>query len=169
MKKLYVTFLVLALTLVMIMPVGVINADSTVEVSGDVVVTTEEWTLDMFVGNYMIGRITRTLTFDGSFKGEAVEELRYHLSCDNGNLEFAGKGVQSFTGTLLGGEVGTYTASVLHQGWESMSPPVEFCDQTIISSAGGLANLNGNLRLDICHSGDGVWEGTYSGQIIQVQ
>jgi hypothetical protein len=169
MKKIYVTFLVLALGLVMIMPVGVVNADSAVDVNGEVVITTEEWALDTFVGNYMIGRITRTLTFDGSLQGEAVEELRYRLSCTDGRLEFIGKGVQNFTGTLQGGEVGTYTARVVHQGWEHMSPPVEWCTQTIISSAGGLSNVNGDLCLNICHSGNGVWEGTYSGQITPVQ
>lgn len=165
MKKLYITFLVLALALVMIMLVGVVNAESTVEVSGEVVVTTEEWTIDMFVGNNMIGRITRTITYDGSIKGEAVEQLRYHIKCTNGNLEFIGIGVQSFSGTIMGGEEGTCTARVVHQGWEHMSPPVECCEQAIISGTDGLDNLSGSLCYDICHSGNGVWEGTYSGQI----
>jgi hypothetical protein len=171
MKKLYTVFLVLALAVVMIMPVGLANADSdsTIKVNGGVVVTTEEWTIEGFSGSCMIGRMKHTLSFDGSLKGEAVEELSYYMRSYNGELTFIGEGIQEFAGTLLDGEEGTYTATVSHKGWEVKSPPKERFEQTIVSSAGGLANLSGTIAFDIQHTGDGVWEGTYSGEVAPKQ
>jgi hypothetical protein len=164
MKRLYIMFLALALAITMIAPVGVVTADSTSEVDGEVAVTAEEWVIQGYTGCCMIGQIKRTVTFDGSFNGEAVEELNYYLRCTNGQLEFVGEGLQSFTGTLMGGEEGTYTARVVNR-WEYASSLVERCEQTIISSTGGLANLDGTIYREIRHDGNGVLEGTYSGQV----
>lgn len=171
MKKLNTTILGLVLAVVMIMPVGLVNADSnsTVKVSGDVIVTTEEWTIEEFSGSCMIGWIKHTLSFDGSLKGEAVEELNYYMKYYNGELTFIGEGIQEFAGTLMDGEEGTYTATVVHKGWKFMSPPTEWFEQTIISGLGGLANLSGTIHCEIQHTGDGVWEGTYSGEVAPKQ
>lgn len=165
MKKLYITILVLALTVVMIMPVGLVNADSTINVSGNVVVATEEWTIEGFSGSCMIGRIKYTISFDGSLKGEAVEELSYYMKYFDGELAFIGEGIQEFAGTLMKGEEGTYTATVVHKGWEVRSPPKERFEQTIISSSGGLANLKGTLIFMIYRQTDGSYSGTYSGEL----
>jgi len=164
MKKLYLAVLAIVLAVAVIVPAGGANAVS-IEVSGKVQVTAEKWTITEVSGSCMVGQIQRSLTFDGGLKGEAAEELTYCLKFNDGELEFIGEGSQTFTGTLAGGEEGTYTASVLHLGWESKSPLTERFEQTIISSAGGLDNLFGTIGFVIQHAGDDTCEGTYSGLI----
>ena len=170
MKKLYTIFLGLMLVSIMIIPAGLVsaNSESPVEVSGEVAVTSETWTIMGYSDAAVIIQIKRSLTYDGSFDGEVVEVLNYYMSWYDG-MKFCCEGTQIFTGTFMGSEEGTYTATVVHQGWEFSSPPTERYCQTIISSTGGLNNLNGEISSEIHSTADGIWEGTYSGEITIAQ
>jgi hypothetical protein len=133
-------------------------------VSGTVVAITQEWTIEGISGTSMIGRMTNTMTLDGSLKGKAVEELSYYLDFSGGVPDFTGQGSQSFRGTLLGGNLGMYD-SVIHQERGDLDSVEEWCEVTLVSATGGMPALSGTLRFQLTHTGANVWKGTYSGEV----
>jgi hypothetical protein len=165
MKKLYITFLALVLTLAMILPAGVVNAGSgQIEVSGEITFNDAVFVPDRIVGEK--GVVKGTLYFDVDYTGDIVgtgeESHRTSLNLNPVlNYQTASMGIQTFTGTVLG-QSGTFTANVLHQMKEDGSGKVE---QTILSSTGDLANLHGTLVFMIYRQGDGSYTGEYAGTL----
>lgn len=166
MKKLYITFLVLALTLAMIVPVGAVIAGSQVEVSGEITFQAAGFELDKIVGNngVMFGTLDHNVVYNGDIDGTAYESLSFVLNPNTGefpNYKVNSEGTQVFTGEVLGQE-GTFTAIVRHQMRLDGSGKVE---QTIVSGTGDLANLRGTLIFMIYRQVDGSYAGTYSGEL----
>jgi hypothetical protein len=160
MKKLYVIFLVLVLTLATIIPVGVANANSTVEISGEYKTTTTKAECIYSGCSYVIMVcLSYASTYEGDLVGTA-EECFYCGFCVNSNT-INRVGIQTYTGTVLGKE-GTYTAYVHHQNLGKGNIKVE---QTIISGSGELENIQGTLVFTVTETDLGVWEGTYSGNV----
>jgi hypothetical protein len=165
MKKKCIALLMIILAIVMTIPVGAVNADSTIPVSGTVLATTQEWTIEGISGQCMIGRIKNILILEGSLQGKAVEELSYCLDFSGSGPDFTGQGRQLFRGTVLGGNLGMYDTSVVHQERGDLDAVEESCEVTLVSAAGGPPALSGTLRFQLTHAGPGVWEGTYSGEV----
>ena len=161
MKKLYVTFLVIVLALTIMIPTGVVNADSNVEVSGEYVITVTGAECIVSVCNQLITTvgISYESTYDGDLIGTAQECLYYGFSVNSDTTNSVG--IKTFTGTVLGKE-GTFTAYVSHQHLGNGDFKVE---QTIISGKGELAGIQGTLVFMVTETDPGVREGTYSGSI----
>ena len=161
MKKVYVTFLVLALALTTIIPAGVANADSSVEVSGKYVVTLTkaECINDYSVGYVMTVCFSYMSNYEGDLVGTAQEDL--YCGFNPCSITISRVGIKTFTGTVLGKE-GTFTAYVRHQFLGNGGFEVE---QTIISGTDELSNIQGTLVFTVTEIDPGVWEGTYSGNI----
>ena len=161
MKKLYVTFLVLVLVLTAMIPAGVVNADSSVEVSGKYVVTL---TRAACINDYsdscvMTVCFSYTSNYEGDLVGTAQEDLYCGFSpCSN---TISRVGIKTFTGTVLGKE-GTFTAYVRHEFLGNGDFKVE---QTLISGTDELAGIQGTLVFIVTETDLGVWEGTYSGNV----
>ena len=161
MKKLYVTFLVIVLAVTTMIPAGVANADSTVDVSGKYVVTlTKAECINDYYGScVMTVCFSYTSNYEGDLVGTAQESLYCGFSpCTN---TISRVGIKTFTGTVLGKE-GTFTAYVSHQFLGNGDFKVE---QTIISGTDELVNIQGTLVFMVTETDLGVWEGTYSGNV----
>jgi len=167
MKKLYITFLVLVLSLAMIVPVGAVNADSPqIDVSGDIEL---EFDFSAFVpektvgeANVMFCSMAFFVTYNGDLEGAAYETFNSRVNFNSG--AFNSVGIQDFEGSLWvdGTEyVGSFKAHVRHQGGEDQVTKVE---QTIISGTGDLANLRGTINFIVSPGGLG-FTGTYSGKL----
>jgi hypothetical protein len=165
MKKLYITFLALLLTLAMILPTGVVSAGSgQVDVNGNITFTSTGFIPDKIVGEK--GVVKGTIYFDvfytGDIVGNGIESHRVSLNMNPVlNFKTTSMGIQTFTGIVLG-QSGTFTANVRHQMKEDGSGKVE---QTILSGTGDLANLHGTLVFMIYRQGDGSYTGEYSGTL----
>ncbi len=165
MKKLYVTFLVIALALTTMIPAGVANADSSVEVSGKYVVTL---TRAACISDYcdscvMTVCFSYTSNYEGDLVGTAEECLYCGFSPCSDTIRRVG--VKTFTGTVLG-KKGTFTAYISHQFLGNSDFKVE---QTIISGTDELAGIQGNLIFMVTETDLCVWEGTYSGSVAFAQ
>ena len=165
MKKLSIIFLVLVLTLTIMMPAGVANADSTVKVSGEYVVTA---TRADCINDYCYSSVVMVCfyfisTYDGDLAGTAQECLYCGFSPCSDTIRRVG--IKTFTGTVLGKE-GTFTASVRHQFLGNGDFKVE---QTIISGTDELSGIQGTLTFMVTETDTGVWKGTYSGSVAFVQ
>jgi len=171
MKKLYITFLALVLVIAMILPVGVVNADSPqIVVEGSFELTTVaanfKWVgkLDPFPGRVLMCEFTDTIEYyDGSFVGTATETLDVRKNFQSG--AFSSVGIQEFDGEFLGAP-GKFTARVRHQGGMDDVARIEM---TIISGEGACENLHGTLIFiaNPIYSNGGIirYEGIYSGKL----
>jgi hypothetical protein len=161
MKKLYIPLIALILAVAMIVPAGVANADSTVEISGHYVLTATGADMSKIVGakGVMMGWVSHHATYTGSFVGSGDETLDVRVNLNS--LAVNSEGIQNFTGTVLG-KTGTFTARVGHQSLGAVDFKVEM---TILSGTDELANLHGTLVFLVSATGVGVWEGTYSGKV----
>ena len=160
MKKLSGMILVLALIMAIMIPAGVASADSSLDVSGEYVITV----VDAECINYgsscvLMVCLSYTSDYEGDIVGTAQECLYYGFSVNSDNSNRVG--IQTFSGTVLGKER-TYTACVRHRSLGDGDIKVE---QTIISGTGELADIQGNLVFEVNETDPGVWEGTYSGSI----
>ncbi|HEY95743.1 MAG TPA: hypothetical protein G4O15_12490 [Dehalococcoidia bacterium] len=100
MKKLYITFLALVLILTIIVPVGVANADSTIEVEGEVMFTAAD---DGIILNkhLMKGWVSHDVSYvNGDIIGEASEILDARVNLKS--LKVNSQGTQIFEGTVCG-------------------------------------------------------------------
>ena len=172
MKKIYITFLALVLAIAMIVPVGVVNADSPqIEVNGTF---TLYMTINLdsmkIVGQGRVVRVefTDTLEYSGSFDGTATETIDSMKNFVSG--AFNSVGTQEFDGMFLG-QPGTYTAHVRHQGGMNDVARIEM---TIKSGTGACENLHGTLIFianpNYVTLPDGTvvvgyYDGTYSGKL----
>lgn len=168
MKKLYISFLALVLLVSMIIPVGVVDADSPqIEVNGG-------FTLYMILdfdsikwvgqGNVLMAEFTTTIEYTGSFYGPASDQLYSFKNFQSG--AFNSVGTQDFDGTFMG-QPGTYTAYVRHQGGMDDVARIEM---TIISGTGACENLHGTLifTANPVYNGSPVplyYIGEYSGKL----
>ena len=161
MKKLRVVFLVLVLILALIVPTGMANADSNVEVSGDYVITaTGAECINSYCGSCVIMVcLSYSSTYEGDLAGTSQESLYCGFSVNADTT--CRVGIQTFSGSILGKE-GTYTAYLRHQSLGNGDFKVE---QTIISGTEELANIQGTLEFTVTETDLGVWEGTYSGYV----
>jgi hypothetical protein len=160
MRKLRVIFLVFVLALTAVIPAGVANADSTVEVSGEYEITiTNAECINSGCSYIIMVCLTYASTYQGDLAGIA-EECFHCGFCVNSDTTRR-IGIQTFSGTVLGKE-GTYTAYVWHQSLGNGDFEVE---QTIISGTAELAGIQGTLVFKVTETDLGVWEGTYSGSI----
>ena len=168
MKKIYVTFLALVLVIIMIVPIGVVNAGSgQIEVEGEITFVWNGYiVIDKVVGNtgVTMGEMGHYVTYTGDIDGTADELLSFVMNPSTGefsNYRVNSKGTQVFTGTVDGYE-GTFTAKVSHHMKLDGSGKVK---QTITSGTGDLANLHGTLIFTIYRQDDGSYTGTYSGKL----
>ena len=161
MKKLYITFLVIALALTAMIPAVVANADSSVDVSGKytITLTNAECINDYCCSCVMTVYFSYTSIYEGDLIGTAQECLYCGFSPCSDTISRVG--IKTFTGTVLGKE-GTFTAYVRHQFLGNGDFTVE---QTIISGTDELAGIQGTLEFMVTETDPGVWEGTYSGTI----
>ena len=168
MKKVYITCLALVLVIAMILPVGVVSADSPqIEISGDIEL---EFDYSAFVPEKIVGKppvMICTMAFfvyyyNGNLEGEAYETFSSRLNFNSG--AFSSVGIQDFEGSLWidGTEyIGSFKAHVRHQGGEDQVTKVE---QTIISGTGDLANLRGTMNFTVSPGGLG-FTGTYTDKL----
>ena len=161
MKKLYVTFLVTVLALVIMMPAGIVNADTTVEVNGKYVVTlTKAACISDYYGScVMTVCFSYTSNYEGDLVGNAQECLYCGFSPCSDTISSVG--IKTFTGTVLG-KKGTFTAYVSHKFLGNGDFIVE---QTTISGTDELAGIQGTLVFTVTETDPGVWEGTYTGNV----
>ena len=162
MKKLYVTLLVIALAIAMLIPAGVAIADSSADVSGEYVITATgvECINDCPDSCVMTICFSYTSNYEGDLSGTAQESLYCGFSPCSDTIRRVG--IKTFTGTVLGKE-GTFTAYVSHQFLGNGDFIVE---QTIISGTDELAGIQGTIVFTVTETELGVWEGTYSGSVI---
>jgi len=165
MKKPYVTLLVIALALTTMIPSGIVNADSIVEVSGDYEITLTSVECVMNACNQLVTTvcISYESIYAGNLDGAALECFNYGFNIISNPTNNIGK--KTFTGTVLGKE-GTYTAYVRHQSLGNGGFQME---ETIISGTDELANIQGTLVFMVTETDLGVWEGTYSGSVYFTQ
>ena len=161
MKKLYVTFLVIILTMTTMIPTGIANANSTVGVSGEYEITLTSVECVNSACSQLVSTvcISYESTYDGNLIGTAQECFNYALNVISNPTNNTGK--KTFTGTVLGKE-GTYTAYVRHQSLGNGDLKIE---ETIISGTDELANIQGTFVFMVTKTDPGVWEGTYSGNV----
>ena len=161
MKKLYITSLVIVLTLAIMIPAGVAIADASEEVSGEyVIAATGAECINAYANNCVVTVcFSYTSNYEGDLVGAAQEDLYCGFSpCSNSVRRV---GIKTFTGTVLGKE-GTFTAYVSHQFLGNGDFEVE---QNIISGTDELAGIQGTIVFTVTETDLGVWEGTYSGNV----
>ena len=176
MKKIYVSFLLLVLTLALIVPAGAVNAGSKhITVSGEIefIYVPGTLVLDRVVGakdpvqwddSIMMGTFVHEVTYTGNIDGIAYETISGMWNTKKGEypyFQITSNGIQEFTGSVLD-KSGTFTARVRHQGRESGEVRIE---QTIVSGTGDLANLHGTLIFTVYPLGEAHYKGTYSGKL----
>ena len=160
MKKLYVIFLVLVLASTVMIPSGVANADSTIDVSGEYEITVTGATCINYGSSCVLSVcLFYTSYYEGDLVGAAQECLYCGFSVNSDTVDQLG--ILTFEGILLGKE-GTYTAYVRHH---SLGNGVIKVEQTIISGTDELANIQGNLVFEVSETDPGVNKGVYSGSI----
>jgi hypothetical protein len=176
MKKLYVTFLLLVMALVLIVPVGPVNAGvKQITVSGEIelIYVPDTLVIDKVVGakdpiiwddSIMMGTFIHEVTYTGDINGIAYETINGKWNTKKGEFPYfqlTSNGIQEFTGSVLD-KSGTFTACVRHQGRESGEVRIE---QTIVSGTGDLANLHGTLIFTVYPIEAAHYKGTYSGKL----
>ena len=160
MKKIFAMILIMVLALTTMIPAGVVNADSTVEVSGEYAITaTRAECLNFGTSCVLMVCVSFSSIYEGDLVGTAQECLYFGFTT---NSDTTGRvGMQTFSGEVLGKE-GTYTAYVRHESLGNGDFEVE---QTIISGTDELENIQGTLLFTVTETDLGVWEGTYSGSV----
>ena len=170
MKKLYVTFLVLVLALVMILPLGAIQARSPqIEVCGEIKL---EWN-GYFEQHDLIGdrgimfcAIAFSHTYKGSLAGTANETSWGSINDTNYgtfNGMYFSMGTVVFEGSLKG-KPGTFTAEFWRMG-KGGTDGYARAELTIISGTGSLEKLRGTLAYTVEPQSDGSYKGKYSGKL----
>jgi len=173
MKKMYVTFMALVLTVAMIVPVGVANAGSSwtprIVVFGQIEMewdgTFEQYNLIGERG-IMFSSIGFNHTYNGKLTGTASETSWGNINDTNyGTFTgmFFSMGTTEFTGTLYG-KSGTYTAEFWRMG-KGGSDGYARGEQTIISGTGDFENLRGTIVYATKPQDDGSYKGRYFGKL----